>query len=421
MHIGCIAYGPDGWNSYSLSFGAQREMINPIPVDVVIFGGGIAGLWALARLRQAGYAAILLETGALGGIQTIAAQGIIHGGTKYALTGNLSESARTIGDMPQRWRACLAGDGELDLSRVRVLSQHQYLWSTENLGSRVAGFFAGKLMRSRMTPVVKADYPSLFHAPEFQGNVYRLDESVLDVPSLVKELVSRHGDACYAVRPEDVRFDPADPGHLELSTSESTIVLKARQLVLSAGAGNEALLRRLGRETPGMQRRSLHMLMARGPLPEFYAHCLGASANPRLTVTSYPLGGGEMVWHLGGQVAESGVERDAAEQVAAGKAELAALLPWLDQTKVNWASRRIDRAEIATPGGKRPDVWFVQRDRGVITAWPTKLAFAPCLAAKVLGCLEQDGIMPADGEIPALGLPRPPLAQPPWEEAESWN
>jgi len=393
-----------------------------VSVDVVIFGGGIAGLWTLARLRQAGYAAILLETGALGGVQTIAAQGIIHGGAKYALTGTLSDATQAIGDMPQRWRACLAGEGELDLSRVRVLSQHQHLWSTESLGSRMTGFFASKLMRSRMAAVEEADRPKLFQTAAFKGSVYRLEEPVLDVPSLVAELVRQHGEACFQIDSDAVQFNAAQPGRVEITTAVGNISIQAQQLVLAAGAGNEALLKQLGRKTPQMQRRPLHMLMARGLLPKLYAHCLGASANPRLTITSYLLAEDEIVWHLGGQVAESGVERDEVEQIAAGKAELAALLPWLDLTDVRWSTRRIDRAEIATPGGKRPDSWHVQREQGVITVWPTKLAFAPCLATDVLHCLEQSGIKPSGGDCAALaGLSHPSLAQPPWNEAKIWS
>ena len=51
-------------------------------LDVLIFGGGAAGLWCLDRFRRAGYHAILLEAKALGRGQTIQAQGIIHGGGK---------------------------------------------------------------------------------------------------------------------------------------------------------------------------------------------------------------------------------------------------------------------------------------------------------------------------------------------------
>ena len=89
-----------------------------VKVDVAIFGGGVAGLWTLARLRNEGYNAVLFENNALGGGQTRYAQGIIHGGTKYALTGKLTASSEAISEMPSFWRACLEGQGELDLSRI---------------------------------------------------------------------------------------------------------------------------------------------------------------------------------------------------------------------------------------------------------------------------------------------------------------
>ena len=45
---------------------------------VVLVGAGIAGLWALRRLLAQGHDAILLESGTIGGGQTLAAQGILH-------------------------------------------------------------------------------------------------------------------------------------------------------------------------------------------------------------------------------------------------------------------------------------------------------------------------------------------------------
>ena len=56
-------------------------MTAPHSTDIVVFGGGIAGLWLLNRLRDEGYDAILLEADGLGAAQTLASQGIIHGGT----------------------------------------------------------------------------------------------------------------------------------------------------------------------------------------------------------------------------------------------------------------------------------------------------------------------------------------------------
>ena len=108
-------------------------------VDIAIIGGGIAGLWTLARLRNAGYQAILLEADSLGCVQTGASQGIIHGGTKYALTGKLTQSSQSIQEMPERWKACLAGTGEIDLSGAKKLSDHQYLWSERHRGRHSVG------------------------------------------------------------------------------------------------------------------------------------------------------------------------------------------------------------------------------------------------------------------------------------------
>ena len=87
---------------------------NIITADVVIVGAGIAGLWLHNRLSQLGYHCLLLENQKIGHAQTLSAQGIIHGGSKYALNGILSNAAQTISGMPARWKACLQGNGEID-------------------------------------------------------------------------------------------------------------------------------------------------------------------------------------------------------------------------------------------------------------------------------------------------------------------
>ena len=391
-------------------------MTATLQLDVAIFGGGIAGLWSLARLRQAGYAVALFETGALGGVQSIASQGIIHGGTKYALGGRLGGTAQAIAGMPARWRACLAGGGELDLSAVRVLSPHQYLWSTGGVGSGLAGFFAGRLMRSRMTRVASGAAPPPFDHPAFQGQLYRLEEPVLDTASLMGALAARWGEHCHAYPEEGLRPDPADPGRFHIGA----LSLSARRLLFAAGSGNAGLLARWGRQAPRMQTRPLHMLMLRGALPPLFAHCLGASANPRLTITSAARDGGQ-VWYLGGELAERGVGLAPEAQIAAGRRELAQVLPWVPLEGGRWSGLRVDRAEPMMPGARRPDDVFLQADGPLLTAWPTKLALAPRLADRVLEALAAAGVGPSGRAVPPLPLPRPPLARRPWEEARPWS
>src|SRR5207342_3444682 len=98
-------------------------------LDLLIFGGGAAGLWCLDRFRRAGYLAILLESTALGSGQTIQAQGIIHGGGKYALRGVRDFAAvRAIKEMPEHWRQCLSGNRKPDLSGTQLIADRCHLW-----------------------------------------------------------------------------------------------------------------------------------------------------------------------------------------------------------------------------------------------------------------------------------------------------
>ena len=382
--------------------------------DLLIFGGGIAGLWTLLRARQAGYSALLLESAALGGVQSIASQGIIHGGTKYALKGKLSGSAQAIADMPGIWRDCLQGRGELDLSGVRLLSEHQYLWSSGNLTSGVAGLFASKLMRSRVKPVERQGMPPPFDAPDFHGSLYELQESVLDTAALMQMLADQAKPYCW-------QYDPAalkvEKGRVHLGDFQ----LQPGRILFAAGEGNRTLLTTWGMAKPEMQKRPLHMVMLKGRLPPVFAHCLGASANPRLTITSYPVSDGEHVWYLGGQLAEQGVERNWEAQIRAAKAELAQLLPWVDTASAAWATLRIARAEVATPGGRRPQESYLGITNDALVAWPTKLAFAPRLANQVLTRLEKEGLYPSGNAAFDLPLPKPVLAKLPWEKVQTWN
>ncbi len=405
--------------------GAEAQKLH---VDVAVFGGGVAGLWLLGRLRAEGYRAVLLEANALGSGQTRYAQGIIHGGTKYALTGKLSASAEAVAAMPGLWRDCLKGEGELDLTGVRVLSPNQYLWSTANLTSRMAGFFASHLMRSRTAALPEAERPPVFHHPDFRGQVYRLDEPVLDTASLTDALATPHRDSLIKYEwPHGLRLSRREEQwDIDLHDGNGQqLRVEAKRLVLTAGRGNRDLLEAAGYTHPEMQLRPLAMVMVRGDLPEgVYAHCLGASSNPRITISSHWDAEGRTVWYLGGQLAEDGVERTRGEQIAAARHELEKLLPWVEQKGLEWATLEMERAEPLMADGHRPDTAFAESTDGLIVAWPTKLVLAPQLAADVLEMLKRDGVLPLGDEGPARvpeDWPRPTQAPLPWEEPSRWN
>ena len=387
-------------------------MTQALSTDVLIVGGGIAGLWLHARLRQLGYASLLVENASLGGGQSVKSQGIIHGGAKYALHGALTGASEAIADMPRRWREALSGNGELDLRGVRVLSEAHYLWSPGTLAGNLTSFFASKAVRGRVDQVKGEQLPAALQHPKFKGKVYRLAELVLDVPSLITRLAELAGDSLLAAEQiEPLREQDTLVG-LRIDGRE----IRAQRIVFSAGSGNAELLSTLGIEQPKQQLRPLHMVLAKGPaLKPLYAHCLGGGTKPRVTVTTHPAADGQWVWYLGGDLAEAdGVTRDAAAQIKAAQQEMADLLPWVDQSATQWVTLRVDRAEPAQSGLVRPDNAFLAEQERLLVGWPTKLALAPDFADRVLAALQRDGIQP--GQHAALpALPRPSVATAVWD------
>ncbi len=388
-------------------------MSQVLNTDVLIVGGGVAGLWLAARLRSQGFATLLVESASLGGGQSVKSQGIIHGGAKYALHGALTGASEAIADMPRRWREALAGNGELDLRPVRLLSDAHYLWSPGSLAGNITSFFASKAVRGRVDQVKGDALPPALQHPKFKGKVYRLAELVLDVPSLIQRLADLAGDGLLAGR----SIEPLREGDELVGLVVDGRSIRAQRIVLSAGAGNEALLQALGIQQPAMQRRPLHMVMVKAPgLKPLYAHCLGGGPKPRVTVTTHPAADGQWVWYLGGEIAEAdGVARNEAEQIAAAEKELRDLLPWIDLAAARWATLRVDRAEPVQNGLARPDNAFLADQGRLLVGWPTKLALAPDFADRVITALERDGIRPTQ-PAPLPELPRPSLAQPVWEE-----
>ncbi len=403
-----------------------RAVTHTLDLDIALIGGGIAGLWLVNRLRRAGYNTALFEQRALGGEQTIASQGMIHGGVKYTLAGALSGASEAIAQMPDFWRACLSHKGEstsedqLNLSDTRLLSDHFYLWSRQSLSSQLAGFFASKLLRGRLHSLPREDFPPLL--AESAGALYRLEDLVLDVPSLVANLAQLAGqDIC--LLPHDSQLTLSPEGQAEVAIpGKQPLRVRARRVILCAGRGNGELLNTLGLSQPAMQLRPLQQVMVSHPqLPEFYGHCLGLDSTPRLTVSSHTLTDGQRIWYLGGSLAEKGAHQSPDQVIASAQAELAKLLPQLDLTGARWASLAVVRAEARQPGLVRPDKAFIDHAQGaqnLLVAWPTKLTLVPALAQETLAMLGAQGITPSGNQHPlSQWLSKPPLASTPWDKA----
>ena len=395
-------------------------MAASVALDVLVFGGGAAGLWTLDVLAARGARVLLVENNALGAGQTIGSQGIIHGGLKYTLQGLLTRSATSIREMPRVWRECLAGEQVPNLKGVRLRSDFCYLWRTETLSSRIG--MLGASFGLQVTPdVLPAEKrPDVFAG--CPGTVATLAEPVISPASFVEILRKRNLNRLLKVDADGVEFSVARTGtvaEVRLASGRHSLSLRPRLVVFAAGAGNADLLRRLGRDTPAMQRRPLHMAMVRGHLPVLNGHCVDG-AKTRVTITSEQLPDGEVVWQLGGQIAEDGVAMEPAALIGHADSELRAVLPSLNLHNTAWSTYRVDRAEGATAGNKRPDDIQISREANVLTCWPTKLALAPELA-RAVACQVAPGdesvLFPSDAVREWM---KPHTAASPWETA-TWR
>ncbi len=400
-----------------------------IRCGVVIFGGGAAGLWVLDDLRRAGYAALLLEAEGLGTGQTISSQGIIHGGVKYALSGLLSASARAIREMPERWRRSLAGEMEPDLRGVRRRAEYCHLWRTDSVRSKLGMLGARKGLRIQPHVVPEEERPvALRSCP---GIVARLDEQVIEPGLFLSVLADRHRECILQIDGNSGLEMRQEGGamHILLLNPETgePLTVAADRVILAAGAGNRGLRRMAGLADNRMQKRPLHMVMARGALPELNGHCVDGRAT-RVTITTTADYTGRRVWQIGGAVAERGVNMMPPELVDLVKRELTEVLPGVDLGKVEWGTWRVDRAElrkVGVPGGGRPEYPGVLQEGNVLTCWPTKLALAPVMAEEVRGLLEPPSQDSGSGESISeheliVNWPRPDVAWPPWERQELW-
>jgi hypothetical protein len=293
-----------------------------------------------------------------------------------------------------------------------------HLWRTESLTGKVGLFGARGGLQVAPKRLPRDRWPEpLTRCP---GAVFRIDEEVIDPVSFVRCLADQHRMRTLKIDEESVEIVTPDPGHVTSvrlrGENGRTLALEPTTLVFTAGAGNARLRERIGLPADAMQRRPLHMVMARGPLPPLNGHCVDG-ARTRVTITSDTDVAGRTVWLIGGQVAEDGVEMEAKALIEHAKHELAEVMPGIDLGTVEWAAYRVDRAEGATARGGRPDDVQIRQEGNVITAWPTKLALAPNLAQRIL---EMVGTPGATGPSEPIDWPRPDIAPPPWEEVKTW-
>lgn len=391
--------------------------------QVVVAGAGIAGLWALRRLLEEGYDAVLVESEAIGSGQTLASQGILHGGVKYGLDGTKREIAGLLRAMPGRWHECMTGAREPSLVDAVVNAPCQHIWAAPSWIARAGATVGVRAMEGEIRKLEPEEWPAALRDGGHRGSVFRLEETVLDVRSVLEALAAPVRDRI--LRGEVTGFEPAEGGQGFRAIDCGGVRLEADVFVFAAAAGNERAAAALGLPPSTTQRRPLKQVMMRAAagsdrrLPPLWGHCVTASPKPVFTVTTHRSPDGELLWYLGGGVAEDGADRSDDEAIAGAQAKLRSAFPAMDFGGMEWACLAVDRAEPGA-GSRLPDGPAVLEHGRAAIAWPAKLVYGPELAERVVQAVGRrvppGGVRPVDG----LPLPRAEIGRYPWETA-AWR
>ena len=379
--------------------------------DIAIIGGGVAGLWILNILISKGFNVILIDNKSIGGTQTCASQGMIHGGQRYLLGRNSTTHAESVAVLPQRWRSCLEGHGEIDLRKVDVLSSTQLMWPAG--GGLLTNFALTAAVQTLSTKTRKLDERSIpFPLADSPGRtVFQLPEMVLDIKSLIKVLASTHWHRIGMCKVDALGND----GRISLSGR----TIKVQSIICAAGLGNEEYISLLDPNKRHTQRRPIRQIMVRTMPYPLFGHAITKSYKPRITVTSHPQPSGGFVWYLGGAIADKVLSLTENEAIAYAKKEMLQLFGHLDWAGKEWATWCGTRAEAYSSTGRLPDGPVIQEYGSVLCVWPTKLTLAPRLGDQVLEWLAVKKIQPkyTSSSFQSLNLPIPPLEMSPWEQA----
>ncbi len=388
-------------------------------LDAVIFGGGATGLWLLDRLSRDGHHVVLLESRGLGAGDTVGSQAILHVGRTSLANGLAGQAAKPLRELPSQWRDALLGRIAPNLTRTRLRAECCYLWQVESPGPQSSRVRPAD--STLPTPLAADERPAAL--AEVVGPVSRLPEQVICPASFLADLADQYRDRLLQIDAgRGLRFRLNSPGEVDAiqltsPTDGSRLELKPRQVIFTAGSDNARLRELVGLSVTALPSRPLHMVLARGNLPELNGHCVEGTRTI-VTVTSDIDDDGRTVWQIGGPLAEHGSKLEPHAQTERVRAELARILPRLDVRQIEWSTYGLDRAEGDPSHSSRRESVQVFCAGNVTTGCPTKLVLAPILAAEIADRASSPYITAPFDSTPLADWPRPETAPLPWNEPD---
>ncbi len=383
-----------------------------IEVDVLIYGGGVAGLWLLESLRNKNYSCLLIEKESLGDGQTIVSQGIIHGGVKYSLPGVFREdSIEEIKGMPERWNQLLRGESNPNLSNVKISSHDCYLWISKGLMGKLKSMFAGNglsILNTKPEKIGRGEAPIWLE--ESASTIYRVKEPVIDTTSLLKELSKHNLDRIIYSNQENMNIDFEKDNVKSICFYDLNLKIYPGTVILTAGKGNKGLAKKMGIEEEIMQEKKLRQILVKNNIPKFYGHCIDHGV-PQMTITSHSNHNG-YIWNVGGRIAEDGDKIDKSLLIKNAREKLIKSLRGLDFSRSEIYTFDAVKSEMITKNNERPGSVGIYNKGNVYVGSPTKLALTPILIERLEERLPRSEIR--EKPIPNL-IKEMKIAKTPWE------
>ena len=379
--------------------------------DIVIFGAGIAGLWTFNHLKTLGYDVLLLEKESIGCGQTIASQGIIHSGLKFSLAGKVNTLAKSISAMPDRWRQALNGDGLVNLSDAKTNAISQHLLIPAGFFGNLTKLVTQKALGNNVHEIVRDDWPQDIKSSGFKGSLIFMGEPVLDIPSVLRALAAPYQNSIKKITNEQAETP---------FKSLQELGIAPKRIIFTSARSNHSIAKQNAHDA-GLQTQArplLQGMIKNTPFPLF-GHLVGKTDKPVASVTTHKTEGGELVWYLGGGVAERNKDAEPTDVYRAAIDAFSRYLPDIDTSDMEWAVLPIDRIEgKSNTDGWMPDTPTIHTTKDAMYCWPTKLTFAPMLADMIIKELAEQGITPSQQNTDFSFLDNAPFSKTPWDKAK---
>ena len=391
-----------------------------IDVDIAIFGSGISGLWTYRLLKEKGYQVVLFEEKELGGVQTLASQGMIHGGQRYILQGGLTEHYHSIRNMPKIWNDCFKGEGDIDLRDVKILSKVQHLFSKDNAVSRLIDSFSSEKIKTEVHKLKKDKLPSIFQlSPHIGNDTYEMPEPVIDCKSLIKVLSQDYLNNIIHAKTKKIEKSKDSISNVVLEVIKNDkreeISVKAKCYVFAAGSGNTVFSNELHQQKTTTQSRPLAQIICRTLPHPIYGHYVDSNPRPRFTISAHPsLLEDGYIWYIGGRLAEEAVISSEEEALLKTYKELEKCFPNIKWSETEWGIHKVTRAEPLTKLGRLPIGPEIKKISNSILAWPIKLTFAPLLGTLIEKSIRELGISINKNKVTLIAN-SPIIGSYPWE------